>query len=138
MGTPVEYNGIIVDKYLIDNWPEEFSGCWIGLIESKEKSVAYLVHNPFFKEGTVNEISERPEDDIIALITWDDQYRYTHLFVNPAYRDNRIAWILAMWLRTWMAVNRNIKILPPDEKNTTYRMRMFVAKWNRIYKNTGY
>lgn len=131
IGTAAVVNGIIVDKFLIDNWPSAFSYCWVGIIE--DKNIAYLVRDNLHKEGEVVFINERPENNI-ALITWDEENYLTHFFVNPQFRDIGIGYTFGIWIRTWMAVNKSIKILPPKKDNTTYRVRIFVEKWKKIYK----
>lgn len=135
IGTPATANGIIVDEFLIDNWPKEFDECWIGIYD--EKKTAYLINNNEENSGTVKEIFSEPEE-FKSKIVWDKDYRYEHLFVNPKYRDSGVAWAMAMWLRTWMAVNKNIKILPPEEHNATIIMKMFINRWEQTYKNSGY
>lgn len=132
LGTPALINGIIVDQYLIDNWPDNFSGCWIGLYKKGIFTTAYLINSNINNEGQVLKITSPPEN-YVASITWDFVYCLRGMYTQEEYRNLGIGYLMGVWARTWVAVNEGKKIQQPRVGNRREQVNEFLKKFKDTY-----
>lgn len=134
IGTPAVVNGIIVDEFLIDNWPDEFSGCWMAILKTNEMSKAYLVKNYDNSEGSVINVTKEPPE-FIATIDWTNNYVLNSQYTSEEYRNSGIGYIMGVWARTWVAVNESKKIEAPEGKDRTDIVKGFLARFKQVYND---
>lgn len=132
LGQPLTINGIVVDEYLVHEWPENFAGCWMGVYKKRIFTTAYLINDDTNKEGAVVKISSIPED-YIASITWDFVYNLRGMYTREEYRNIGIGYLMGVWARTWVAVNEGKKINAPRKGNRVNQVTEFLKKFKETY-----
>jgi hypothetical protein len=132
LGTPAIVNGIIVDDYLVNGWPHNFSKCWMGIYKKGIFTTAYLVKDDANKEGSVVKILSAPED-YIASITWDFVYCLRGMYTREDQRNLGIGYLMGVWARTWVAVNEGKKINAPVTGNRVNQVAEFLKKFKETY-----
>jgi hypothetical protein len=134
LGTPAIINNIIVDEYLINNWPDNFSGCWIGIYKKGIFTTAYLVNDDSYPVGTVAPVTDIPHN-YIASITWDFLYYLRGMYTKEEYRSLGLGYTIGVWARTWVAVNEGKKIHPPKLKNRVEQVTEFLRLFKETYSD---
>jgi hypothetical protein len=134
VGTPEIINGIVVDKFLIDRWPNEFSDCWIAITKNNNKDTTFhLIKNNRFNEGSIENTDHI--SDSICNITYNKFYRYTSIYTIDEYRNHGIAYLLARWVRTWVAKNLGIQIQMPYPQERVPQTQKFIEDWKERYND---
>lgn len=135
LGVPEVVNGIIVDKFLIDGWPNEFSNCWIAIDKQIDGSTnASLIKNSKYEEGSIVNSSETL--DVISCIKWNKFYRFIAINTTEEYQNQGIAYLLARWARTWVAVNEGIQIQMPFPSERVEQTQKFIEDWKERYNDS--
>jgi len=134
IGIPELINGIIVDKFLIDGWPEEFKGCWISISKHADGGTnASLIKNNIEPEGSI--LYSNYEQDVISSIKWNKFYRFISMNTIEEYRNSGIAYLLARWARTWVAKNEGVQIQMPYPSERTDQAQNFIEDWKERYSD---
>lgn len=134
LGSPEIVNGIIVDSFLISGWPEEFSGCWIAISKLDDGSTnANLIKNNKYPESEI--VFTNDLDGTISSIKWNKFYRFISISTEEEYRNKGIAYLLARWARTWVAVNKGIQIQMPLKSERVEQTQRFIEDWKSRYND---
>lgn len=132
-GRPHVINGITVDKDLVDVWPSDFAGCWLGVRKDDARGrTIFLVKSGAHGEGEIVEVDE-PGEALIASLMWDTMYRMKAAWVHPDYRGNELGFVLARWAFAWVAKSQGKALKMPWYKNRTPTTQRWIEAWRDIY-----
>lgn len=105
---PIILNNIIVEKKMINDWPEIFNGYWINIYPKDQSSWDYsaeLLNNSDYNEGEIIYSDKAYFPNCVAIITWQKNGHGKFIWVKEKYRGNKIGYYFGLWLRTYLAKN---------------------------------
>ena len=120
---PIEINGIIAEGAMANDWPEQFSNCWINIYPEDDNSydrAAELIMSDAHEPGSVVKSNTKYFPDCLAMISWDGTGNGKFIWVKDEYRNSGIGYGIGRWLRTYLAQN-NVRghHMYPNERNST-------------------
>lgn len=101
-------------KSRIEQWPTEFSDCWIAIHKDGTLIRALLVDNQDHPEGSVITVTEEPQT-FMACAAWDILFRFKFIWVAEGHRGQKLGFAMARWSWIWVALTEGKEMKMPRE-----------------------